>query len=147
VLAANTAGRYGRAFDRTRQLWREMEGAPEEDKLLSFRLALMQRLLVRATLLLRAHTAFYGATGLFVLAALVALLGASLSVHPELLHVFGVLVFAIGTLATACLIQGCLYTVRETRLALIGLREEQTLMQARHNVASRSETTRVEAGA
>jgi hypothetical protein len=131
VLAANTAGRYGRAFDRARELGREMERAPEEGKLLSFRLALVQRLMVRATLLLRAHTVFYGATGLFVLAALVALLGAALSADRELLHVFGVLVFAIGTLATACLIQGCLYMVRETRLALIGLQEEQTLMQER----------------
>src|SRR5262249_33425509 len=126
---------------------RELERAPEDDQLRSFRLTLMRRLIVRATLLLRAHMAFYAATALFVLAALVALLGASLSVHPELLHVFGVLVFGVGTLATACFTQGCLYTVRETRLALRGLQEEQTLMEARHNVASRAETSRTAIGA
>jgi hypothetical protein len=140
VLALNTAGRYGRAFDRTRELGRELDSAPEDDKLVSFRLRLIGRNIARATLLLRAQTTFYAATGLFVLAALVALLGASLNAHPELLHIFGVFVFAIGTLATACLIQGCLYTVRETRLAMMGLREEQTLIQEKHKVASRAQS-------
>jgi hypothetical protein len=131
LLSLNTANRYGRAFDRTRELTREIESAPQDDNLLSFRMTLLRRLVVRAMLLLRAHTAFYAALGLYVLTALVALLGASMGVHPALLRVFAVLVFGIGTLATVCLILGCLYTVQETRLAMVGLREEQTLMEAR----------------
>jgi hypothetical protein len=47
-----------------------------------------------------------------------------------------VLVFGILTLATACLVLGCLYTVQETRLAMVGLREEQTLMRLDTRVPS-----------
>jgi hypothetical protein len=133
LFALNTANRYGRAFDRTREVGRELESTREDDDLRSFRLCLLQRLIMRARLLLHAQTAFYVATGLFVLSALVALLGASLGVaHPELTHVFALLGFGIGALGTAGLIQGCLYTVQETRLAMAGLREEETLILARH---------------
>jgi hypothetical protein len=140
LLALNTANRYGRAFDRSRQVGRELESTREDDELLSFRLSLLRRLVARAMLLLRAQTAFYLATGLFVMSALLALPGAALTpAHPELMRAFAALSFAIGAIAGACLVQGCIYTVHETRLAMTGLREEETLLQTRHGGALRAQ--------
>jgi len=133
LLVLNTANRYGRAFDRTKEIGLELERSPQQDDLLAFRLSVLQRLFRRAMLLLRAQTAFYVATGLFVLSALVALLGAALSLdHPDLVRVFAVLGLAIGALATLCLVQGCIFTVQETRLAMSSLREEGALLLERH---------------
>jgi hypothetical protein len=42
-----------------------------------------------------------------------------------------VLVLGVGLLATGCVIQGCALTVRETRLALLNLREERDLLANR----------------
>jgi hypothetical protein len=133
ILALTTANRYGRAFDRTREVGRELDQAPPQQSLVPFRLRLLERLMTRAALLLRAQTAFYVALGLFVLSALASLLGAAMGMdHPEVFRPFAGLAFAVGAVGTVCLIQGCLYTVRETRLAMANLRDEETLLRARH---------------
>jgi hypothetical protein len=133
ILALNTANRYGRAFDRTREVGRELELSPAQDVLRDFRLRLLERLTARALLLLRAQTAFYVALGLFVLSALVSLLGAAIGMdHPDVFRPFAALGFALGALATVRMVQGCAYTVQETRLAMSSLREEGALLLARH---------------
>jgi hypothetical protein len=133
VLALNTANRYGRAFDRAREVGRELERTPPEDALASFRTRLLERLTTRALLLLRAQTAFYVALGLFVLSALVSLLGAAVGIdHPQVFRPFAALGFGIGAFATVRLAQGCFYTVQETRLAMASLRDEARLLLARH---------------
>ena len=129
VLALNTANRYGRAFDRAREVGRELAHAPATDPADAFRLRLFERLIVRATMLLRAQRAFFAAIGLFVLSALVSLVGAALSEEvrgsaPAVL----VLTLVVGVLATGCVVQGCALTMRETRLALVSLREEHELL-------------------
>jgi len=134
VLALNTANRYGRAFDRVREVGRELAQAPPDDPADGSRMRLLERLIVRATLLLRAQTAFFAAIGLFVLSAVVSLVGAALSQEvrawaPLVL----VLVLVVGLLATGCVIQGCALTVRETRLALVNLHEERTLLANRRH--------------
>jgi hypothetical protein len=126
VLALNTANRYGRAFDRAREVSRELAHGPQPDPAAVSRRRLLERLIARATMLLRAQTAFFAALGLFTLSALVSLVGAALSQEvgtwaPPIL----VLTLAVVLLATGCVIQGCVLTVRETRLALLSLREEQ----------------------
>jgi hypothetical protein len=129
VLALNTANRYGRAFDRTKEVGRELEGTPPEASLFEVRVQLLDRLVLRTALLLRAQTAFYVAVGLFVLSALLSLTGAALGIdHPRLLDSFAVGGFALGVLATVSLGCGCYFTVRETRLAMSNLREEETLL-------------------
>jgi hypothetical protein len=61
LLALNTANRYGRAFDRAKEVGRELEHAPCGEGLAPFRLRLLSHLIARAALLLRAQTAFYRA--------------------------------------------------------------------------------------
>jgi hypothetical protein len=132
VLASITANRYGRAFDRAREVGRELANAAPPDRADPAderRIRLFERLLDRATMLLQAQTAFFAAIGLFVLSAIVSLGGAALSqeVHawePGLL----VLSLTVGLLATGCVIFGCALTLRETRLALFNLNEEHELL-------------------
>ena len=133
VLASNTAGRYGRAFDRAREVGREIAQAPPPTPAeRAARLRVFERLIERATMLLRAQIAFFAAIALFVFSAIVSLVGAALSQEvrewtPGLL----ILALVVGLLATGCVIVGCTLTVRETRLALANLHEEHELLSGR----------------
>jgi hypothetical protein len=128
VLALNTANRYGRAFDRAREVSRELAHGPQPDPADASRRRLLERLIERAAMLLRAQTAFFAAIGLFVLSAFVSLAGAALSQEvrawaPAIL----VLTLGVVLLASGCVVQGCVLTVRETRLALLSLHEDPGL--------------------
>lgn len=139
VLALNTANRFGRVIDRSRQLAAELEaGAPDAQKN-EIRIRQLGRLRRRAALLLRAQTCFYAALGLFVVAALVSVLGAALAsehaagVGYRLAAMGG---FTVGLAAALSLFYGCILLVRETRLALVSLSEETALLEARAGGAS-----------
>jgi hypothetical protein len=132
VLGLNTANRFGRTVDRSRQLVEEMLKARGDAELNAIRARQVERLRRRATLLLRAQSYFYAALGLFVATALVSVIGAALATG----HVAGYFVaalgsFAIGSSAAVSLVYGCLLLVRETRLALQSLNEETALLEAR----------------
>jgi hypothetical protein len=133
VLASTTATRYGRAFDRAREVGREIAHALPADLEDGCRLRVFERLVARATLLLRAQIAFFAAIALFVLSAIVSLVGADLSQEirdwtPELL----VVALVVGLLATGCVIVGCALTVKDTQLALVNLREEHDMLTGQH---------------
>jgi hypothetical protein len=133
VLALNTANRYGRAFDRAKEVSASLEREGGRDEISSFRLDLLDRLLVRATLLLRAQTSFFWAIGLFVLSALVSILGAAVGLEePQLLRPFALAGFAAGVAATGALVDGCFLVVRETHIAMNTLRDEKVLLVTRH---------------
>jgi uncharacterized spore protein YtfJ len=92
----------------------------------------LARLRRRAHLLLRAQTAFYAALGLFVFAAMISVVGAALaSEHGPGYRIAAAAGFGSGGGAAASLFYGCVLVVRETRLALVSLREETTLLEAR----------------
>jgi hypothetical protein len=137
VLALNTANRYGRAFDRAKEIGLELDHTRPEDVRSSFRLRLLEVLVRRARLLLTAQAAFYWTIGLFVLSALISLLGAAgAQNHPHWLLVFTVCAFAVGLLATGTLVFGCTLLVRETRLAMVSLHEEKMLLFTLHSRAA-----------
>ena len=138
VLGLNTANRFGRIVDRSRQLVEEMERARGDGALNALRLRQVGRLRRRAGFLLRAQTCFYAALGLFVVAALVSVLGAALgsSSHPLAYHVAAFAGFVVGATAGASLCYGCVLLVRETRLALQSLSEETELLEARAQPAT-----------
>jgi len=123
VLALNTANRFGRVVDRSRAIAAELSGLAAEAPLHALRLRQIKRLRFRAQLLIRAQSALYGAIGAFVLTALLAVVGAALSGHGEP-HIVGAISLAVGVGASICLFYGCILIVRETRLALAGLRDD-----------------------
>lgn len=134
VLALNTANRFGRAVDRSRQLVDEMVKAARDPELDEIRMRQLGRLRRRAGLLLRAQTCFYAALGLFVATALVSVVGAALASGPPAEYLAAAVVsFAVGSAAACSLFYGCSLLVHETRLALLSLSEETTLLEARAN--------------
>src|SRR3954462_2037840 len=72
VLALNTANRFGRVVDRSRQITAELEAGGGDAQMNQIRVRHLARLRRRAALLLRAQTCFYSALGFFVVAALVS---------------------------------------------------------------------------
>jgi hypothetical protein len=132
VLALNTANRFGRVVDRSRQLVEELERARRDADLNAIRLRQISRLRGRAGMLLRAQTCFYAALGLFVTTALVSVAGAALAPgHPAGYQLAGVGGLLVGSAATGSLVYGCTLLVRETRLAVLSLSEETALLEAR----------------
>ncbi len=133
VLGLNTANRFGRIVDRSRELVDEMERARGDAELNAIRLRQVGRLRRRAGFLLRAQTCFYAALGLFVMTALVSVLGAALgsSGHPFAYHLAAFAGFIIGATAGGSLCYGCALLIRETRMALLSLSEETALLEAR----------------
>ena len=75
VLGLNTANRFGRAVDRSRTLETELSKLPHDSALAKLRRAQLERLYERAEFLLRAQASIYFALGLFVVTALVAVVG------------------------------------------------------------------------
>jgi len=132
VLALNTANRFGRVVDRSRQLVAEMQDAHPDAELNAIRLRQVDRLRRRAGMLLRAQSHVYAALGLFVAAALVSVVGAALGgAHPLGYRVAAITSLGIGSGAALSLFAGCTLLVRETRLALHSVSEETALLEAR----------------
>jgi hypothetical protein len=122
VLALNTANRFGRVIDRSRVL---AALPPEEGKAHATRLRQLRLLRQRGVLLMRAQSALYAALGLFVSAALVAVVGAASARLSDVAGtVIGVVALCIGAAAAGAIGFGCVLLVRETRLALQGLRDD-----------------------
>jgi len=121
VLALGTSNRFARAVDRSRQLIRILESKQEPPRMLELyrdQLPVYER---RATLLVRALSAFYFAIGCFAAGSLLSLLGAILASagdHPHLLRPLLTATLLAGVAGLSGLIMGGGILVRETRVAL-----------------------------
>ncbi len=125
VLALNTANRFGRVVDRSRQLAQELEGIRASGSRDDPRLRQLSRLRLRAQYLMRAQSFIYLALGLFVAAALVSVIGTLLAMRfPATYEIIGLIGLCVGVGASASVVYGCSLLVRETRVALVHLREE-----------------------
>jgi hypothetical protein len=120
VLALNTANRFGRVVDRSRTIGSELAALGPDSPLREVRIRQIKRLRYRGELLIRAQSAIYLALGTFVLTALVAVIGAALAAN----RFVGLASIALGVVATSGLFYGCTLILRETRLALLGLRDD-----------------------
>jgi hypothetical protein len=134
VLALGTSNRLGRVVDRTRVVAAEL--ARLEPGSADYRAwtAQLERLQVRAQLLLKALRVFYASLGLFASAALVSVAG-SIAAYYELKLSFelaAALAVITGASAVVGLASGCFLMVHETRLAVRGLGEEAALRMKPH---------------
>lgn len=139
VLALGTSNRFARAVDRQRELSRLLDDglATDADGEADLRLRQLRRTAVRGQLLLRALTSFYVSLASFAAAALASLLGALVDLRSAGLGtVAGVAAMTIGLTGVGGLVFGCVLLVRETRVALEGLKEEAAFTQQR--VAARA---------
>ena len=126
VLALGTSNRLARVVDRTRVVAKELAalepGAPHHQSWA----AQLERLQVRAQLLVKALRAFYLSLGLFATAALVSVVGSLVTYYSQK-FLFGLtagLALLTGAIAVVGLATGCALMVHETRLAVQNLAEE-----------------------
>ena len=132
VLSLGTGNRIARVVDRTRALTAEImsfeAGSPE----CASRVKQLDRLHVRAELLLRALRIFYASLGSFAAAALISVMGSVLAFYEQrgAFRIAAMLGLATGAFAVTALVSGCILMVRETRLAVQNLAEEEALARA-----------------
>jgi len=126
VLALGTSNRLGRVVDRSRILFREMEGLESQRPEQFARQKQIEALDVRAHLLLKALRLFYASLGLFATAALMSALGSVFAIYriEYGFDVAALIALASGIAAVVGLSSGCIVMVRETRLAVQHLEVE-----------------------
>jgi hypothetical protein len=132
ILVLSTSNRLARAVDRARTLAAQLEVPTAiPDRFTPLRLKELASSEQRALMLLSALRLFYASLGAFAGAALTSLLGAAVSAAPErpLSTTLELVAVGAGFLGVLGLILGCLLLVRETRLAVLVVSEEATLLR------------------
>ena len=138
ILILSTSNRLARAIDRARMLAAQLElpsGIP--GRFTGLRLKELDSSEQRALMLLNALRLFYASLGAFAGAALTSLLGAALSEgeYRTLSTTIERVAVGAGLIGVAGLLLGCGLLHRETRLAVLVVSEEATLL--REHFASR----------
>lgn len=126
VLALGTSNRVARVVDRTRVLAAELARLGASDPGQASRLRQIERLRVRARLLVSALRILYAALGSFAACALISVIGALATSYgvTVIFHVSAVVALGVGLCGVGALVAGCTKMVGETRLALLGMTEE-----------------------
>jgi hypothetical protein len=133
VLALGTGNRLARVVDRTRVLAHELHSHSKGDQTSELWVDHLGRLQKRGALLVRAMSFFYGSIASFAAASLVSILGAVLAVSPRYqlpFEVLSIISFAAGTIGFIALTVGCVFLVRETRIALAAMSDEVDLAKS-----------------
>jgi hypothetical protein len=132
VLSLGTGNRIARVVDRTRALRAELQRIDPSSPARGSYLQQLERLRIRAAMLLRALRFFYMSIGAFAAAALVSIVGSLLVTigNPTAYDVMAGIALISGTIGVAGLVIGCTAMVRETRLAMRFLDEESELASA-----------------
>jgi hypothetical protein len=133
VLALGSGNRLARAIDRFRELARELEKMEPSTPAYAAHAPRLDRIQLRAKLLLRAMQAFFTALGSFASTTIIAVLGTGLAASgiSGVAKAVAVLALAVGAFGILSLLYGCVLLVRDTRLAVAGLEEEAGLLRAR----------------
>lgn len=142
VLALGTSNRLARVVDRTRVVAKELAtlepGAAHFQPHYQSLAAQLERLQVRAQLLVKALRVFYISLGLFATAALVSIVGSIVTYYAQqvLFQLTAGLGLLAGAIAVLGLASGCALMVHETRLAVQNLVEEAKLQTTRRPTPS-----------
>jgi Protein of unknown function (DUF2721) len=131
VLALGTSNRLARVVDRTRVIARELRDTLPSESEAQMWSRQLDRLQLRASMLVRALSYFYTAVGAFAAASLVSVLGATVAATDYRMSFATIAAVSLiaGTLGFIGLVIGCSFLVRETRLALAILSEEARLIR------------------
>lgn len=131
LLILSTSNRFSRTLDRARSLSAQLEGSGLAVNQRRLRTSQFERAQVRTFLLLRALSLFYLSLGIMAVTTVLSVLGISVTAFSN--NVFeggmwiGVMAVAFGVLILAL---GCIYLVRETRLAAESIKEEANFLRS-----------------
>lgn len=133
VLALGTSNRVARVVDRTRVVAKELAAMEPGERHYASLVTQLERLQVRARLLVKALRLFYVSLGLFATSALIAVVGSVVSFtgRTDLSDVAAGVGLLAGAIAVAGLTWGCVLMVHETRLAVRNLAEEAQIQNYR----------------
>jgi hypothetical protein len=133
VLAMSTINRMLRTRDRMTQLLKESEAGGQSQLAAVHLLAMVNRVEAQAAFLLRALHSIYVGLGAFASATLVTLLGAGAAffIGEFWLRVMGWIGIGLGIVGVGGLILGSANLFYATRLTLINIREEGTIIRER----------------
>lgn len=133
VLALGTSNRVARVVDRTRIVAKELAAMEPGSMHYASWTKQLERLQVRARLLVRALRLFYVSLGLFATSALIAVIGSvvSFSGRTDLADLAAGIGLLTGAIAVGGLAWGCALMVNETRLAIRNLAEEASIQNYR----------------
>jgi len=133
VLALGTSNRVARVVDRTRIVAKELAAMEAGSVHYASWTKQLERLQIRAQLLVRALRLFYISLGLFASSALIAVVGAAISPwgRTDLSDFAAGLGLLAGAIAVGGLAWGCALMVHETRLAVRNLAEEASIQNYR----------------
>jgi hypothetical protein len=138
ILILSTSNRFARAIDRARTISNMLESGKlsTDDPIVQMRIRHLERLDVRARMLLRATQLFYVSLGAFVSASLISVIGAGLTkmVDPTVLFIILAVAAVAGIIGVSALVGGCLMLVRETRIALDTLNEESEALRKKYQI-------------
>jgi len=126
VLVMSTSNRFSRTLDRARNLAAQLDSAQLTEAQRNLRLSQFERAQVRAFLLLKALSAFYFSLASLAVTSVLSIVGViATAVIPAHFVEAGPWVAVIaGTVGVTTLAYGCVYLVRETRLAVQSITEE-----------------------
>jgi len=130
VLALGTGNRLARVVDRTRVVAKELAGIEPGAANYESLSVQLERLQVRAQLLMKGLRVIYGSLGLFATAALLSVAGAIVPYWGTyygqrlLFQLVAAMALLAGAAAVVGLASGCGLMVHETRLAVQNLAEE-----------------------
>jgi hypothetical protein len=135
VLILSTSNRFARAIDRARVLSAELGGKdPGDAAHVELRFRQLARVERRSLVLLHALRLFYLSLASFAGASFSSLLGAIFAgPKPGALYTAALLIATVGgILGVGGLVLGCVLLVRETRLAVLNIREEAEFLERRY---------------
>lgn len=126
VLALGTSNRLARVVDRTRVVAKELAALEPGDPQQPSWATQLERLQLRAQLLVKALRAFYASLGLFAAAALLSVIGSIVTSLGRAIWFDLIAASALlaGTIAVVGLASGCALMVHETRFAVRNLADE-----------------------
>ena len=133
VLAMSTINRMLRTRERMTQLLNKAEAGVHSREDAARIITLVNRIETQAALLLKALHSIYIAIGSFACGTLVTLLGAGVAaVHGDLwLHAIAWVGAGLGIAGVGGLVSGCASLFQATRLSLVNIREEASLIRER----------------
>jgi hypothetical protein len=133
VLAMSTINRMLRTRDRMTELLNKSEAGAQSESDAARMVVLVNRVETQAALLLRALHSIYVALGSFASGTLVTLLGAGFATFQRdfWLHIIAWLGFGLGLAGVGGLVFGCANLLHATRLSLVNIREEASLIRER----------------
>jgi hypothetical protein len=136
VLCLGTGNRSARVVDRTRVVATEISSFQSGSSEYQVRVGQLERLQVRAQLLFKALRILYASPGAFAAAALISVIGSALAFYGQQLafRAAAVAGLATGVFAVTGLVSGCTLMVRETRLALQNITEEDSAEKNSRNL-------------